>query len=96
MARKIPVTVGGIEYESKKDAIEHFKKMLNRYDIGDRVSAGDQAELHELVKRHPEAEARIGTGVESFSVRDGDFGTQCFSITRLDGTTQNFSFRACI
>ena len=96
MPRGIPVTIAGIEYATKKDAIAHFRAMLNRYDIGDKVSAADQAELHDLIKRHPEAETRIGIGVESFNVRDGGYNTQCFSITRPDGTTRNFAFRDCI
>ena len=44
---------------------------------------------------HPEAAEKIGPGIESFSVRTADYGTRCFWVNRVDGTTEKFSFRAC-
>jgi len=59
------------------------------------VSVEDFAVLSDLLLGHPEASDKIGTGIESFSVRSGDFGTQCFWVNRNDGTTEKFSFQAC-
>lgn len=87
--------IGTLSFASKSDATEFFKGMLYRYELGDVVSAADAEHLSNLVARHPEAEAKIGEGIGSFSVRTADYGTRCFWINRIDGTTVKFSFRAC-
>jgi hypothetical protein len=69
--------------------------MLYKYDLGDKVSADDAEHLACLVAMHPQANEKIGTGIESFSVRTADYGTRCFWVNRTDGTTERFSFKAC-
>lgn len=90
-----PVQIGDLHFERKVDATEFFKQMLYRYDIGDRVSAKDSQILSTLLLMHPEASEKVGAGIESFSVRSGDYGTQCFWVNRIDGSSEKFSFRAC-
>lgn len=90
-----PVQVGQLHFPRKGDATAFFQEMLYRYELGDKVSADDATILTDLVSMHPEAADKIGTGIKSFSVRSGDFGTQCFWVNRTDGTTVKFSFRAC-
>ncbi|WP_443027821.1 DCL family protein [Sphingorhabdus sp. M41] len=70
--------------------------MLNSYDPGDRVTTRDNDLLSALVLRHPESSEKIGSGIKDFSVRSADFGTQCFWINRIDGTSEKFAFRSCI
>ena len=69
--------------------------MLYKYNLGDKVTQNDADILEDLLKMHPEAAEKIGRGIESFSVRTADYGTRCFWINRVDGTTEKFSFRAC-
>ncbi|WP_244442965.1 DCL family protein [Candidatus Phaeomarinobacter ectocarpi] len=69
--------------------------MLNRYDLGDKVSGDDAEHLLNLVASHPNAADKIGVGIESFSVRTADYGSRCFWVNRTDGSTEKFSFRAC-
>lgn len=90
-----PVQVGSLHFPRKGDATKFFQEMLYRYDLGDKVSDEDTAILADLLLGHPEALQKIGTGIQSFSMRSGDYGTQCFWVNRLDGTTEKFSFRAC-
>ena len=42
---------------------EHFKMMLNRYSPGDKVSDADGQVLAILLARHPDAKAKIGSGI---------------------------------
>lgn len=91
-----PISLGSLQFDRKGDAEEHLKRMLNKYDVGDRVNATDQEILLATLMRHPEAASKIGVGIKDFSVRSADFGTQCFWINRIDGSTEKFSFRACI
>ena len=52
--------------------------------------------LRDTLALHPEAAAKVGCGITHFSVRSADFGTKCFWINRPDGTTEKFSYKACI
>ncbi|MEQ9518564.1 MAG: DCL family protein [Parvibaculum sp.] len=90
-----PIKIGSLAFKKKGDANEFFKSMLYKYDLGDKVSADDAKHLTVLVVMHPEADEKIGVGIESFSVRTADYGTRCFWINRTDGTTEKFSFKSC-
>ena len=70
--------------------------MLRRYDVGDKVSAADKKILRAALALHPEAEAKVGCGITHFSVRSAGFGTKCFWLNRTDGTTEKFSYTACV
>ena len=91
-----PIVIGDLEFAKKGDAVEHFKAMLNKYRPGDKVSDADGRLLAILLARHPEAKAKIGSGINHFNVRSADFGTQCFWVTRSDGSTEKFAFRSCL
>lgn len=94
MGKKIPVTLGSEHFDKKGDAIDFLNAMLNRYDVGDRVSAVDAVFLEAALARNPEAEEKIGPGIKDFSVRTADYGTKCFWVNRTDGTTVKFSHKS--
>lgn len=90
-----PVKIGSYSFARKGDANDFFRNMLYKYDLGDKVTYEDAEVLTYLVHMHPESTDKIGAGIDSFSVRTADYGTRCFWINRVDGTTEKFSFRAC-
>lgn len=96
MGRKKPVNLATRTFATQSEAWSFFGAMLNRYRPGDRVSADDAADLIELLKRHPQAVAKIGDGVDYFEVQDADYDTQCFRAVRVDGTWERFSYHVCI
>ncbi|HZQ42353.1 MAG TPA: DCL family protein [Acidobacteriaceae bacterium] len=91
-----PITIGPLHFAKRGDATAFLKAMLNRYDIGDRVSPADEDVLRAALALHPNADEKIGCGVTHFSVRSADFGSKCFWINRADGTTEKFSYAKCI
>lgn len=91
-----PIIIGDLHFAKRSDATAFFQAMLRRYDVGDKVSADDDVLLRATISLHPDANKKIGCGITSFSVRSADYGTKCFWINRHDGTTEKFSFRACI
>jgi hypothetical protein len=93
---KIPVQVGALHFASKGEAAEHFREMLYRYEIGERIGEPDGTELEWLLERHSEAADKIEIGVDHFSVREAIFGTRCFEVVRRDGSTTDFSFKNCV
>ena len=90
-----PVEIGSLSFARKGDANDFFRDMLYKYELGDKVTSKDAEILTHLMHMHPEAAEKIGPGIESFSVRTADYGTRCFWVNRVDGTTEKFSFRAC-
>jgi hypothetical protein len=96
VGRSIPVTVGDRQFSSKGEASSFFKDMLNRYRPGARVVDADAAVLASLLQRHTEAKRKIGAGIDHFEVMDGEYGTQCFKVVRVDGTWDDFSYIHCI
>lgn len=96
MAKAIPLELGDMHFEKKGDALLVVRRMLQRYAPGERVSADDEALLRALLARHPDAEAKIGCGVDHFMVRSAMYGKQCFWVVRTDETTEDFSYQKCI
>jgi hypothetical protein len=91
-----PVSLGHMHFAKKGDAVAFLKELLHRYDVGDRVNADDTIILLAALERHPDVKSKVGCGITNFSVRTADFGTKCFWVNRADGTTEKFSYSACI
>jgi Protein of unknown function (DUF3223) len=91
-----PIIIGSSHFAKRGDAIAFYKGMLNRYDVGDKVSTADEDLLRAALALHPKTAEKIGCGVTHFSVRSADFGSKCFWVNRTDGTTEKFSYITCI
>lgn len=91
-----PISLGPMHFDKRGDAVKYLKDMLHRYDVGDRVSAGDSVILQAALEHHPKAAEKIGCGITHFSVRTADFGSKCFWVNRPDGTTEKFSITGSI
>lgn len=52
--------------------------------------------LTELLDGHVNATQKIGCGVAHFFVGPATFGTFCFHVRRLDGSTTDFGISACL
>ena len=91
-----PINIGILHFSKQGDAVAYLRAMLNRYDIGDKVNATDGEVLRAALALHPRADDKIGCGVSDFSVRSADFGSKCFWVNRVDGTSEKFSYASCI
>jgi hypothetical protein len=60
------------------------------------LSKTDSLDLFCLIERHPEAQQKIGVGIDHFEVMKTTQGTTCFSLVRTDGSGTDFSFYSCI
>lgn len=89
-------------FKTKTDAQRHFSAMLKRYKPGQIVADPmDHADLLGLLRRHPEAESKIGCGIARFLVDSaagdyGGFGAVCFWLERVDGTMTDWSYRTAL
>jgi hypothetical protein len=73
--------------------------MLQRYRIGDRVSDTDSLDLLALMKRHDEAEEKIGCGISYFIVENAPEPhpeQRCFWIVRSNYSKIDISYQHCL
>ncbi|WP_234837340.1 DCL family protein [Sinorhizobium medicae] len=95
MARRQDIVIGGEVSTTQAEARERFRSILYKYRLGETIYAADAQFMTLALQRHPEAATKIGSGIQSFQVRAADFGTRCFWVNRVDGTSEKFSFKAC-
>lgn len=106
MAKPIPIKLpNGRNWSKKGAAVEHFKDMLNRYKVGDRVlEASDHSDLASLLEVYDSAcgteeKTKIGNGIGFFEKRldlDHPGNTACFFVVRIDGSSIDFSTRRAL
>lgn len=101
MGRSKPISLpNGRNWSTKGEAAGHFKTMLARYEIGDRVlSVNDHSDLSALLAVYDAdvplvTPSKAGLGIKYFEKdwdRDHPGNTQCFYVVRTDGTRIDFS-----
>lgn len=96
MGKRHPVELHSRKFATKTEAHDFFKDMLRKYEPGDTVSPQHSRLLRELLSRHPEANEKIGSGIAGFFVDGTEFGSQCFHLRRVDGTSTDFSYKTCV
>ena len=64
-------------------------------DLAGSSDAGDQEFLLDLLALHPEADQKVGVGVDHFDVRQNGT-TVGFWVVRSDQTETDFSFISCL
>lgn len=93
---KKPIIIGKQIFNYKKDALAHFKAILNAYPNGAILNDNDKNDLLELIKLHPEFEEKNKHGIKGFKVDKVRYNTKCFHIIRDDLATEVFSYTKCI
>jgi hypothetical protein len=89
--------VNGLTFISKEALGAHVQSILRAYRAGESVNEEHAAFLADLLLRHPHADAKIGAGIAGFRVqRIGAFTSTGFVVDRVDGTSEDFSYRQCI
>lgn len=96
MAKRKPIQIGEQSFKYKKDALSHFKRILNSYEFGEYLDQDDFSDVYHLLKNHPKAKEKIGVGIKQFRIKKSSYGTKCFELIRSDSTTDHFSYIKCI
>lgn len=87
-----PIKIGEIEFATKKDALTHYKAILNSYDFGEEVTANDFEDIMNLLEIHPRVKEKIGVGIDKIRVAKVQYNTKSFELVRIDGSTEFFSY----
>ena len=77
--------------------MERFALVLERTPLESDVPARDARLMRHALSRHPDARRKVGGGVSRIRVRAHDTkGYRYFELTRVDGTSDDVSFRKCV
>jgi len=98
MAQRQTINIGDKTFKTKAESKEFIKTILNKYELLTPIDTIDFQFISELLKRHPEYERKVGSGINVIVIKmDGNWGkTRCFHIQRTDGTETDFSYINCI
>ncbi|WP_372775842.1 DCL family protein [Mangrovibacterium sp.] len=86
------IKIGEIEFATKKDALTHYKTILNSYDYGEELNADDLNDILRLLETHPKVKEKIGVGIEKVIIAKVQYNTKSFELVRFDGSTEFFSY----
>lgn len=90
------ITVAGVEFPSKQACADHARHIYKESALSERLPVEADVFLRDLIRRHPEAESKIGVGIDHFTVEPNEYGARTFWLHRTDGTSTDFSFLQCI
>lgn len=88
--------LGQLHFHYKKDAIAHFRKILHSYESGEILNEHDFKDVLNLLKEHPDSEEKIGIGIKEIRVDKIRYQTKCFTVIRVDSSSEVFSYIKCI
>ncbi|MBN2237801.1 MAG: DCL family protein [Bacteroidales bacterium] len=86
------IKIGSKEFVSKKEALNHYKAILNSYDFGETVKKDDFSDIMDLLETHPKVTEKIGVGINMVKIARLKYNTKSFELVRGDGSTEYFSY----
>ena len=93
----IKISLGNINYNSKKELRVKLSTFLSKTSDGIINNQLQIAQLNDLIRMHPRANEKIGIGIKYFLVLRNQIGKgKSFAIERLDGSIERFSYKTCI
>ncbi len=96
MAKEVDLGDGN-KFTSKKAATEYFKGILNAGKIDRTLDDNETEKLKRLINYHPNRSTKVGVGIDSIKISlTKPYRKRCFTIIRVDGTTEEFSPSKCI
>lgn len=93
---KKKIEIGDLIFSTKKDAIQHYKEILNSYEFGDVLSDKDFLQLVDLINYRDDAEQKIGCGIKEITIDKGKYNSKSFKLIREDLSEEIFSYLRCI
>ncbi len=91
------VSLAGREFSSLTAAQRYAKSILDKYEVGDRVSDEEKIFLIAAIAlRGPDKLAeKTGSGIDYIYVKPNIGGDNAFYIRRIDGSETDFSYKKC-
>lgn len=96
--KKDKYVLGGVGFTSKEAIRQYAKTILRESAPGYWLESDQLAVISDLMGWHPDADHKIGPGVDSIQVIKPviNLPGKCFLAHRVDDTSIDFSYRVCI
>ena len=92
----ITYSIGGKQFASRKDLVKYIHSIFEKYPVRTPLDKNDFDFACDLLRHHPEANEKIGCGIDTIITDTAAHGTTCFYLQRTDGTKDDFSYLSCI
>lgn len=91
-------TVNKQRFHRKSDLCNYIRSIVAKYQNDRPIDKTDFDFVFDLLRNHPNAEAKIGAGVASIVVRRNPIypATRGFYLYRIDGSSTDFSWVECV
>ena len=87
------IKIGQKEFATKKEALSHYKTILNSYEFSGLLNKSDFNDILDLLEKHPNKEKKIGVGIEKVRVvKLNHYNSKAFELVRFDGSADYFSY----
>ena len=86
------IKIGDRVFLTKKEALYHYKTILNSYDFGQSINEVHYREVLDLLETHPKKDEKKGAGIKEIRVAKLKYKTKAFELVRIDGSTEYFSY----
>ena len=86
------IKIGDKAFATKKDALNHYKTILNSYNFGETLEKQDFHDILDLLETHPKAKEKVGVGIEKVRIAKLKYNTKSFELVRFDSSTEYFSY----
>ena len=98
MAKRQIYQVAGETFPTKKALTERVRGIVAAYPDGAELSPAELGFMVDLLENHPQAETKIGAGVERITVIRNPIYTHTrgFYLYRVDGSGTDFSWVECL
>ena len=87
-----PIQIGSKKYKTKKEALLHYKNILNSYKLGEQLDENDTKDIYELLKRSKNFEKYKKAGIKAVQIIEIRYKTRVFQIIRDDNSKKTFSY----
>ena len=75
----------------------HVRRFFDLADVEDAYDSDFVDDVLDLLAHHPDVSQKVGAGVKEIYVdRTPPWNTKGFFLTRVDGTSTDFSYKACL
>ncbi|WP_201165022.1 DUF3223 domain-containing protein [Pseudomonas sp. S60] len=88
--------LGPFEYASKQALLDRLKHFIRTADAGRITHPLADQKLRLLLALHPDAERKIGIGVDHFCLERNTLAGRGLRLVRVDESVDSFSYKRCI
>ena len=90
------VEVNGATFKGVGELKKHLQTLLNSYKTNQRLSENDLSFLLDLMKQTEHGRKKIGKGISKIVVENTPYGYKGFTVYRVDGSKDDFSYRKIV